>query len=329
MSDKAIIIVSEENDFSTSNVIEWLLSHGAKVYCLNVEDPLRIKSLDLKQREVILISERHGEILISPNTIKAFWYRRGDLSIKFSKPIIPDEWDILLPCIIESFQEGATNLKNVIYSFLHEFKSIGNFDTDCDVNKLANLRLAELSGIVTPDSYIITSRIELIELIKKHKKLVVKPYTEGGIHLFHPDYYTHDNTLLITNASEYPDFFQPTLIQEYIEKRLELRIFYLDGEFFSSAIFSQLDEQTKIDFRNYNHEKPVRTIPFCLPKEIEMKLLNLMAVIGLNSGSIDMILTSENKYVFLEVNPVGQFHQVSYPCNYYLEKVICEKLMYA
>jgi ATP-GRASP peptide maturase of grasp-with-spasm system len=329
MSDKAIIIVSEENDFSTSNVIEWLLSRGAKVYCLNVEDSLRIKNLDLKQREVTLISERHGEILFSPNTIKAFWYRRGDLSIQYSKPVIPDEWDILLPCIMESFHEGATNLKKVIYTFLQEFKSIGNFDTDCDVNKLANLRLAELSGFGTPDSYIITSRTELIELLERHEKLVVKPYTEGGLHLFHPDYYTHDNTLLITNASEYPENFQPTLIQEYIEKRLELRIFYLDGEFFSSAIFSQLDEQTKIDFRNYNHQRPVRTIPFRLPKEIEIKLLKLMTAIGLDSGSIDLILTSENKYVFLEVNPVGQFHQVSYPCNYYLEKVISEKLIYA
>ncbi len=49
-----------------------------------------------------------------------------------------------------------------------------------------------------------------------------------------------------------PDTFSPSLIQGYVEKKYELRIFYLNGECFASAIFSQLDEQTKIDFRNYN-----------------------------------------------------------------------------
>ncbi len=33
-----------------------------------------------------------------------------------------------------------------------------------------------------------------------------------------------------------------------------------------------------------------------------------------------MILTPEGKYVFLEINPEGQFGMVSHPCNYYLER---------
>jgi len=46
----------------------------------------------------------------------------------------------------------------------------------------------------------------------------------------------------------------------------------------------------------------------------------------LNSGSIDILVTPNNEYVFLEVNPVGQFGMVSQPCNYYLEKRIAERL---
>ena len=52
-----------------------------------------------------------------------------------------------------------------------------------------------------------------------------------------------------------------------------------------------------------------------------------MKYVNLNTGSIDMIVTKENEYIFLEVNPVGQFGMVSQPCNYYLEKKITEYLM--
>jgi hypothetical protein len=41
-----------------------------------------------------------------------------------------------------------------------------------------------------------------------------------------------------------------------------------------------------------------------------------------------MIVTPEKKYVFLEVNPIGQFNQVSIPCNYFLEKKIADYLLH-
>ena len=36
---------------------------------------------------------------------------------------------------------------------------------------------------------------------------------------------------------------------------------------------------------------------------------------SLNTGSIDLIKTKSGDYVFLEVNPVGQFSMVSFPCK--------------
>lgn len=93
------------------------------------------------------------------------------------------------------------------------------------------------------------------------------------------------------------------------------------------AIFSQEDQQTEVDFRNYNFEKPNRTVPFLLPIDLQEKLIQLMKNLHLKSGSIDMVLTEEGDYVFLEVNPVGQFGMVSSPCNYELSKLIAETLI--
>lgn len=50
-----------------------------------------------------------------------------------------------------------------------------------------------------------------------------------------------------------------------------------------------------------------------------------MTALDLNSGSIDFI-KSGNNYYFLEVNPIGQFGNVSTDCNYSLERKIAEFL---
>lgn len=63
-----------------------------------------------------------------------------------------------------------------------------------------------------------------------------------------------------------------------------------------------------------------------LPMVIETKISQFMNYLNLNIGCIDMILDKENKYYFLEVNPVGQFDQESHQCNYNLYKVIADEL---
>lgn len=40
-----------------------------------------------------------------------------------------------------------------------------------------------------------------------------------------------------------------------------------------------------------------------------------------------MIYNNDNDFVFLEINPVGQFGMTSNPCNYNLDKIIAEKLI--
>ena len=88
------------------------------------------------------------------------------------------------------------------------------------------------------------------------------------------------------------------------------------------AIFSQQKESTSIDFRNYDVKNPNRYVPFSIPKSIESKLKLFMKKLDLKTGSIDLIVTPNDEYVFLEVNPVGQFDFVSVNCNYYIEKEI-------
>jgi glutathione synthase/RimK-type ligase-like ATP-grasp enzyme len=61
-------------------------------------------------------------------------------------------------------------------------------------------------------------------------------------------------------------------------------------------------------------------------KNIEIKIINFMNLMDLNTGSLDIILSPDNEYVFLEVNPSGQYGMVEYNCFYPLNKIIATKM---
>lgn len=67
-------------------------------------------------------------------------------------------------------------------------------------------------------------------------------------------------------------------------------------------------------------------IPYLLKASEAQKIRNLMADIGLNMGSIDLIKARNGKFYFLEINPVGQYDFVSYHCNYHIHREIAKFL---
>jgi hypothetical protein len=123
------------------------------------------------------------------------------------------------------------------------------------------------------------------------------------------------------------DTFFPTLFQAEISKRYELRIVFVKNFIWAGAIFSQNDSQTALDWRNYNYEKPNRVVPYRLPKVIQQKIRKFAMLTRLNTGAIDMIVTVNQEYVFLECNPNGQISMLSQKCNYPIEQHIINTLI--
>lgn len=109
-----------------------------------------------------------------------------------------------------------------------------------------------------------------------------------------------------------PEGFLPTpcVFQPYIPKQVELRIVVVGKRVFACAIHSQASDRTREDWRRYDLDNTPHE-PYTLPADIERKILQLMERLGLIFGSVDMILTPEGEYVFLEVNPNGQFDWIA------------------
>lgn len=95
----------------------------------------------------------------------------------------------------------------------------------------------------------------------------------------------------------------PGIYQEYIKKKAELRIMIVGDEVFSVKIFPT--EENALDWRKDIFEDIYET--YSLPQDISNKILELHKAFGLFYGAYDFILNEEDEYIFLEVNPAGQW----------------------
>ena len=317
-----VLIKSIEDDFSTTHVIKWLEYFGVPFLRVNEEKILEIKVERGQAVQVFL----EGEKKFNLADVSAYWYRRGSWKFK-ARPL-----NVKNPIQKALDQQDTINKKSLIQFLNEELKKRGNISDQNSAyaaNKLDQLRKAEDCGVVVPDYLITTRKTELAAFLEKHPALITKALNNAIFYITQKIYFP-PLTLLLTPAhlDQIPAQFAESIFQALVPKKYEIRSFYLGGKFYSMAIFSQSDDKTKVDFRNYNWEKPNRNVPFQLPEALEARLRTLMSKLDLQSGSFDLIVTPDDQFVFLEVNPVGQFGMVSNPCNYGLEKIIAEQLAY-
>ena len=100
----------------------------------------------------------------------------------------------------------------------------------------------------------------------------------------------------------------PVIFQEAIPGGVDIRVTIVDAQIFAARIDAGASGY-EFDFR-LDAANPINE--HLLPPEIEMRLLDLMARLGLWYGAVDLRLSPEGEYVFLEINPAGQWLFVEY-----------------
>ena len=200
-----------------------------------------------------------------------------------------------------------------------------------NLNKMITLDIAQSVGLHTPAFYVFNEKQCIEDLLKGDEQYITKSMSDG-VYLFENEeksqgYFTYTESLSSDDMEGYPEKLSPSFIQSKIEKQYEVRVFYLDGRFFSWAIFSQSDTQTCTDYRKYNDQRPNRVVPYVLPETLQQQLRDLFSKIGLNTGSVDLMVDSQDTYFFLEINPTGQFGVLSRATNYQLEAEIARWLI--
>jgi glutathione synthase/RimK-type ligase-like ATP-grasp enzyme len=98
----------------------------------------------------------------------------------------------------------------------------------------------------------------------------------------------------------------PIIVQREIPKEFDIRATVVGRKVFAVAIDSQTDPEAKIDWRRTENPDLPHQI-HKLPGRMENLLITLTHELGLSFAAIDLILSPDGEYFFLEVNPSGQW----------------------
>ena len=281
-------------------------------FCFSMGENGRMWSLTLDGEEIV------------PDDVKSVWYRR---------PRTPDV-SVELPAVYEGFvrNESQQFLKFLWSTFSREGIFWLNHPSvlrEIEANKLHQASLAARVGLRVPETLVTNDPSAAREFFGRwNGEVVVKTFGGTGIE-------NSAGKPVVVYTSKVPwDFlemhsseirYSPVMFQNYVPKELELRITAVGEQLFTCAIYSQDSSRTKDDWRRYDFGN-VRHELYKLPADIKEKLCAFMRASNLAFGAIDMILTPEGEYVFLEVNPSGQWGWIEHLTGMPISRAIAELL---
>lgn len=248
---------------------------------------------------VLLQNESIKESRISLSDIHVAWYLRegfenssklkGGIEFRFSK----NETRQALRAIFSTLKCKWVNKMEAI---------------DCvNSNKFYQQFIAANCGLLTPKTIISNNHKNVYEFSDPQKGSLFKSigYTkldkEGELALY-SERFSYEEIANSSNAIK----ACPVYGQEYVEKLYEHRVMVIGSNVMSCRIDSQASKKTVTDWRHYDFEN-VEHKYVQLPSHIQDRLRNFMTTISLKYGALDLIETPENDFVFLEVNPSGQW----------------------
>lgn len=240
-----------------------------------------------------------GEKSFNFETIKSVYYRRN------LDNIIRDDKIHIYPT-----REHIRFVQGLEYVLPHSFwinKPSNNRSADF---KIAQLILAKSLGFKTPKNTYFGDQVPQFESLGKEKTYILKTISgnlayktnRGKFYLIGTKTYETSEFEGIANLG------CPNILQEYTEKTCELRVTIVGKKIFAFRVNSQEtgNPDTAVDFRNWSDEK-LKFELIKMPLEIEQKCLQVMKKLNLIYGAIDLIVDKNGEYVFLEINPAGQY----------------------
>lgn len=313
-----ILIFSRAGDVSTNLVIDWLNYYSYSYMRINISETYSSSLfIDINNQNIYFDNNP-----VPIDKVGVIWYRK--FGIRWASAL--DKQHIKAPLIEMLGNEYNTALETLL--FILKDKKWLTHPEKVKLNKCKVLIEAQNVGLSIPMTFITNSLNPIKDRLNSKEKLIIKSVYDMMMIKSKTDTYNmFTKEITMKDMKILPNTFFPSLVQHKIEKAFEIRAFYINSQIYAAALFSQLDKQTSVDSRIINIKKPMRTVPYQLDSEDVKKIIMLMQNLGLNCGSLDLIKANDGELYFLEVNPVGEFGQMGYLCNYELHKIIATELI--
>jgi ATP-grasp ribosomal peptide maturase len=170
--------------------------------------------------------------------------------------------------------------------------------------KPAQLARAHACGLSVPDTIVTNDPAEAAKFVAHAGRAIYKPLTPAGITE------TDTHRVVFTTPVAVGDVDESIrltthLLQEWIEKQYEVRLTVVDEAFLAARIDAG-SNAAAVDWRA-DYEALTYTALADVPPSVRAGVSALMARLGLRFGTFDFIVTPDDRWIFLEINPNGQW----------------------
>jgi len=317
-----ILLITNKDDVTTDFIVNRLNKIGAKYYRLNTEDLISSigVNFDIGENDYKIIDPQNNREL-SLSCVKSVYYRRPMLPVMNVGSLSKGEAGFIN-------REVAYVLEG-IYKILNDRFWISPVASIREAeNKIYQLLVAQDIGFEIPKSLITTLRDKAEAFFMGMQgDCIIKPIRNGKIDdpekpsVVFTSLITTNNISLLEGVKSCP-----TYLQSRIEKVADIRVTVVGKKVFPAKINSQEFQETMIDWRKGENAK-LRHERIELPLEIEAKCIELTKRLGLHFGAIDFVLDKDMRYVFLEINPNGQWGWIEKRLGYDISGEIVNSLL--
>ncbi len=233
--------------------------------------------------------------------IDAVWYRRLSLGGKLPGDLGED---IIRPSVEESRRLFVGLLESMDVFTMNSYHSVRYSE-----NKLLQLKVAGELGLNVPDTVVTNSPGAVRELSGRCKDgIITKMQSSFALYRNGEEHVVFTNKVSADDMEHLNDLkYCPMIFQEKLDNIQELRVTIVGDQIFAASIDPALRRGAEVDWRKKGAELINDWKPYELPEDIKVKLLKFMDYFKINYGAMDIIVTPEGKYVFLENNPGGEF----------------------
>ena len=318
-SRDVVLLLTHSRDFYTIDLVSQALARrGVRPIRFNTDlFPSSIK-LSARERTAHLFTETGEQV--SATEVCAVWAR------KLWSPRMADDLDerYRSMCVRESIAalEGFLDA-------LHDARWVNDLQRQrAAENKQRQLRLAARAGLRVPRTLVTNdpaaARHFFVETEGQTVAKLLRPIAVS-MDAATPFVYTsrvseedldHAETLR----------HSPMVFQELIPKACELRVACVAGKTFAGALDASDTSRGQTDWRRVAPEE-CRWQQAQLPTEVASGLQALMSELGLVFGAVDLICTPSGEYVFLEVNPGGEWGMLERDLRLPISEAIAEALL--
>lgn len=320
-----ILIVTSKRDGHVAAVSKHLDEAGASWVRINIEDFAKNVELEITPaagtgRLRVIDSGRE----IRLQEVSAVWFRKPD-------PVSLNHFD-MDPAALEYVEAEFNEIILGLYALLDRAYWINNpFNTRIAHRKLLQLWTATKVGFAIPQSLVTNRPESALGFAKKvDGDLAIKSL--GAVSVMQDEGERAIQYGIFTRRISYSELVEfrdkighmPTLFQEFIPKRSELRITCVGQDVFACQIQARAGDITSDDYRfdtsNLQHTAVDRP-------ELKTRLDLYMKSLGLNFGCFDFIVPVTGEPIFLECNCNGQWYWVEQRTGQPISLAIARQLL--